>query len=108
MLTDGEGGGAPGDLGGITRRQALKRGAILGGALVWATPVVQVVGMRPALASVPSGLCPFILGNLCFLVPQEICDTFEACFLIGGGDFFVCLAEAFDGADPGSFDPCTV
>src|SRR5688572_14686110 len=30
----------------ITRRQALKRGAILGGALAWATPVVQVIGMK--------------------------------------------------------------
>jgi hypothetical protein len=42
---------------GITRREALKRGAIFGGALVWATPVVQMVGMRPAFAQVPSPTC---------------------------------------------------
>ena len=36
---------------GLTRRQALKRGAILGGvALAWTTPAVQIVGMSPALA----------------------------------------------------------
>lgn len=36
---------------GLTRREALKRGAILGGvALAWTTPAVQIVGMSPALA----------------------------------------------------------
>lgn len=39
---------------GITRRDALKRGAALTGALAWATPIIQVVGMRPALAHTPS------------------------------------------------------
>lgn len=39
---------------GISRREALKRGAILGGAVVWATPVVQTVGMSRAFASTPS------------------------------------------------------
>ena len=106
MATDGEGGGTPGDqLGGITRRQALKRGAILGGALVWATPVVQVVGMRPALAAPLSGLVPLSFGSFCILVPQEIYDTFTIC-INGGGNFITCLEDAFDGADPFSFDPC--
>lgn len=41
----------------VSRRDFLKRGALLGGALVWATPVVQVVGMNPALAQVPSPAC---------------------------------------------------
>jgi hypothetical protein len=36
---------------GLTRREMLKRGAIFGGALVWATPVVQTVGMSRAYAS---------------------------------------------------------
>jgi hypothetical protein len=35
--------------GGFSRRDALRRGAILGGALVWATPVVQGLG-TPAFA----------------------------------------------------------
>ncbi len=34
----------------ISRREALKRGAVFGGALVWATPVIQTVGMTPAFA----------------------------------------------------------
>lgn len=35
---------------GLTRREILKRGAALGGALAWSAPIVQVVGMSPALA----------------------------------------------------------
>jgi hypothetical protein len=38
--------GAPGR---ITRRDALRRGAVLGGAVVWATPAVQSIA-RPAFA----------------------------------------------------------
>lgn len=35
---------------GISRRDLLKRGAALGGAVVWATPVVQTLGMGRAYA----------------------------------------------------------
>ena len=35
---------------GISRREALRRGAIAGGAIVWASPVVQTIGMRKAYA----------------------------------------------------------
>jgi hypothetical protein len=38
---------------GMTRRELLRKGAI-GGAIVWATPVIQVVGMSPAMAAAPS------------------------------------------------------
>lgn len=41
----------------VSRRDFLKRGAALGGAVVWATPMVQMVGMRPALAQVASPAC---------------------------------------------------
>jgi len=41
----------------VSRRDFLKRGALLGGALVWTTPVVQVVGMNPALAQAASPAC---------------------------------------------------
>ena len=37
----------------IDRREALRRGALVGGALMWATPVVQSVAMRTAVASTP-------------------------------------------------------
>jgi hypothetical protein len=39
---------------GITRRDLLKRGAVLGGAVVWATPVVQTLGMGRAYANTAS------------------------------------------------------
>jgi hypothetical protein len=39
----------------VSRRDALKRGAILGGTLVWATPVVQSIGITKAYAADPSG-----------------------------------------------------
>lgn len=35
---------------GISRREALRRGAIVGGAVVWASPVVQTIGMHKAYA----------------------------------------------------------
>ncbi|NOY55796.1 MAG: hypothetical protein GXP34_07385 [Actinobacteria bacterium] len=38
---------------GLTRREALKRGAAVAGAL-WAVPIVQVVGLRPAYAQTTS------------------------------------------------------
>ena len=36
--------------GGSTRRDVLKRGAIVGGTLLWATPVIQSLGLRAAAA----------------------------------------------------------
>lgn len=39
---------------GISRRDLLKRGAALGGAVVWATPVVQTLGMGRAFANTAS------------------------------------------------------
>lgn len=30
--------------GGVTRRDLVKRGAVVGGALLWATPIVQSIG----------------------------------------------------------------
>jgi len=41
---------------GLTRREALKRGAIVAGTL-WAVPVVQAVGIQPAYAKQPSPGC---------------------------------------------------
>lgn len=39
---------------GLTRRDLLRRGAVLGGAVVWTTPVVQTLGMGRAFASTAS------------------------------------------------------
>lgn len=43
--------------GTITRRELLKRGALAGGAVLWVTPVVQVVGMGRAYAKDVSPNC---------------------------------------------------
>ena len=56
---------------GLSRRDLLKRGAALGGALVWVTPIVQVVGMRPAFAQTVS--------------PGGVCDVFYAVKIGQGG-----------------------
>ena len=42
---------------GLTRREMIKRGALLGGTVMWVTPVVQAVGMSRALAAAPSPAC---------------------------------------------------
>jgi len=76
---------------GLTRRELLKRGAAIGGALVWATPVVQLIGMQPALAAHVSELC--------------ICAKFNGC--TDGGDWQVlgtenpgnCLTSTDHGVD---------
>lgn len=39
---------------GITRRDLLRRGAVLGGAVVWTTPMVQTLGMGRAFAQTAS------------------------------------------------------
>jgi hypothetical protein len=48
--------GIQGNAKGLTRREALKRGLVIG-AVAWAVPVVQAVGIRPAYAKAPSGGC---------------------------------------------------
>ena len=44
--------------GDISRRQALKRGAVLGGTALWVTPAVQVLAITESAAEQPSGLGP--------------------------------------------------
>ncbi len=59
---------------GLSRRDFLKRGAALGGAVVWATPVVQMIGMHPALAQETSPTCNFI-----YAVKLELVDSVPTC-----------------------------
>lgn len=42
---------------GVTRRDLIKKGALLGGTVMWVTPAVQTVGMSRALAQTPSDTC---------------------------------------------------
>ncbi len=39
---------------GVTRREAIKKGAIVGGTVMWVAPLVQTVGMSPASAQTVS------------------------------------------------------
>ena len=66
---------------GLTRRELLKKGAVLGGALVWAAPVVQVIGMRPAMAQSTSPDCP----NLYCLKAEVSSGVLGSFGPLGGG-----------------------
>lgn len=76
--------------GGLNRRDLLKRGAMVGGALVWTTPVVQSLA-GPAVAAEGSqapGNCAFLFyvitstgTSSCVLVTgatQDCCNALDA------------------------------
>ena len=44
---------------GISRKEFLKRGAVLGGSLIWAVPTIQAIGMSAAFANETSPVCNF-------------------------------------------------
>ncbi len=45
--------------GAVSRREMLQRtGFVVGAAALWATPIVQTVGMRPAAATTDTDACP--------------------------------------------------
>jgi hypothetical protein len=72
---------------GITRRDALRKGAVAGGAIVWAVPLVQSMGLPSAFGQsagtprcdctvrivTPGGDC---LADNCQLTP-EACECFQ-------------------------------
>jgi hypothetical protein len=71
---------------GISRRDLLRKGAVLGGAVVWVTPVVQTLGMGRAFAQTasPVGQDISYIG-----INVEGCDVNGAPFFVkwedGGG-----------------------
>ena len=74
---------------GLSRRDFLKRGAALGGALVWVTPVVQVVGMRPAFAqTVSPGGATLVLEDV-VLPPVGNWGRLTGSGLTPGADLFI-------------------
>ena len=42
----------------MSRREALKRGVVLGGAALWTVPTVQALSITEAAAQQPSGMPP--------------------------------------------------
>jgi hypothetical protein len=92
---------------GLTRREALKKGAVLGGALVWTTPLVQAIGMRPAQAQEVSPVCQVLVtpipggDPICLLFPAALCECLADC---GPNPTAACVAACFAAHDP--IGPC--
>ncbi len=83
------------EMGGLTRRDVLRRGAALGGAVLWATPTVQTLGMGRAFAAEPSGPC------VVYCVKYEVDEGTWTGLGKGTGNCFVCPSGAIDGVPPG-------
>jgi hypothetical protein len=67
--------GAPGDGAGLSRRDALRKGAVVGGAVLWAAPVVQGIGLSPASAQPASPRPGPDLKAISFIVFRFRCGT---------------------------------
>jgi hypothetical protein len=87
---------------GLSRRDALKRVAIAGGTLAWATPLVQTISAGPAFAQYPT------LHNVSFIALNVTCagtayfikyET-DPCKDSGGAD---CFED-----DPGKATSCEI
>jgi hypothetical protein len=89
---------------GLTRREALKEGALLGGALIWTTPAVQAIGILPAQAQEVSPFCEiritFAGGEICFRTTPDVCACIAECGPTPTGD---CVAACLVGAE---LEPC--
>jgi hypothetical protein len=51
-----------GDESGMTRRDLIRRGAVVGGTLLWVAPAIQSIGSK-AYAQTGSGLCDVCLAT---------------------------------------------
>ncbi|MGH2692695.1 MAG: hypothetical protein ACRDHM_09350 [Actinomycetota bacterium] len=70
----------------ISRREALRRGALLG-AVVWSSPVLQTVTMRPAHAASPPAVPKYMTGGgkiKCGSKTMEIKGDASGTFLTSG------------------------
>ncbi len=107
---------------GITRRDLLKKGAVLGGAVVWVTPIVQSVGMGRAFAQTTSPCTPPIsyiamnvtCGGIPYFIKWEADEGEFGEFEVdpksvpGCSDIFTPMGTKMDGDDLGfsvSVDP---
>lgn len=59
--------------GGLSRREVMRRGAVIGGAAMWAVPTVQTIGMRGASAGTPKNPCTGFAYNV-FLDANGLVD----------------------------------
>lgn len=80
---------------GMTRRELLRKGAALGGAVAWMTPVVQTVGMGRAFAQTGTPEGP----DISYIAMHVAC----------GEDIYTVKWEADTGSwdpEPGNFPGC--
>lgn len=77
-MSDETTGGVDRTRSGISRREALQKGAMVGGTVLWVTPLVQSVGMSPAAAQTTSSAGQDLRG-ISFIEFRFTCD---------GGTFF--------------------
>lgn len=84
----------------LTRREALKRGALFGGALLWTTPAVQAIGMSRALAAEPSGCTTYCIKYE-FSGPDDSVAGSWTSLGSGVGNVLMCPAGASNGSYPG-------
>lgn len=100
----------------LTRRQVLKRGAAVGGTLLWATPVVQSLGARPAWAVYGQDISFICLNLLCSGVGVFVkiqCNQSGQCSIERGATKcnvpqcpdFTPVGGSGDGVIPGDADP---
>ena len=91
----------PAESGGISRRQALKKGAVVGGTVLWATPVVQSIGMSRAFGQVPSPIIEegpgisfiavrFVCGGTTYVVKFEGIESEATTVCEGPGEGEFC------------------
>lgn len=69
----------------VSRRDFLKRGAALGGAIAWTTPMVQAIGMQSALAQTASPGC------FAVKIQRGPGDVGWVCVAVGEGAAATCL-----------------
>lgn len=100
----------------LTRRELLKRGAAVGGTLVWATPVVQSLGARPAWAVYGqdiSFICLNLLCNGAGVFVKVECNESGMCSIESGAEKcnphcdFEPVGGSGGGVTPGGADPRT-
>jgi hypothetical protein len=95
---------------GVTRRDLLRKGAIVGGGLLWATPIIQSIP-KPAFAQTPRcrACCrcaePNEFGQTCGLDSftaeqcEAFCSTPEGNFVVDYQTGETCTCESLGGCE---------
>jgi hypothetical protein len=85
----------------LTRRETLKRGAALGGALIWSVPTVQTLTMSAARAQTPS---PSPGPDISYIALNVTCThPVTASYVI---KYEGCTGDDCFESDPGRFPAC--